>query len=186
MNDKLTYYDMLQVNPGASPEVIKAAYRTLQKQMHPDMGGDTELAQAINEAGEVLTNPVERNRYDLRMHIDKAKTFSFQAQVVERVVERIVERTFVFCQACGARNRVEPDRMEHGRCGGCQTPFVRVPKGDRPPGRGDRPAEEAAHSSPPSRPSLRTILLIAAGPAIALSVLLASLLVAMVSSLSGR
>ena len=36
------YYEILEVTPEASEEVIKAAYKALVKRMHPDNGG-TEL-----------------------------------------------------------------------------------------------------------------------------------------------
>jgi hypothetical protein len=44
------YYRVLGVNPGAPPEVIKAAYRALMKKHHPDVGGDPEKAKEIEEA----------------------------------------------------------------------------------------------------------------------------------------
>ncbi|MNR94114.1 DnaJ-like protein [compost metagenome] len=71
-NQELSYYDLLQVSPHACKEVIEAAYRALQKQMHPDQGGDTELAQVINRAKEVLTDPTERTRYNTRIRIGTA------------------------------------------------------------------------------------------------------------------
>ena len=34
---KENYYDILQVNMNASPEIIEKAYKTLAKKYHPDL-----------------------------------------------------------------------------------------------------------------------------------------------------
>jgi len=43
-------YHILQVAPGACPEVIKAAYRALARKHHPDQGGDPAMMQRLNAA----------------------------------------------------------------------------------------------------------------------------------------
>ncbi len=64
------YYDVLQVSHGASPEVIRAAYRALMEKHHPDKNPESrrhiaeEIARLLNEAYEVLSNPVKRREYD--------------------------------------------------------------------------------------------------------------------------
>lgn len=68
MMDK-NYYEMLEISEEASPEVIKAAYKTLVKKYHPDsFCGDglvrTKTLQEINIAYEVLSNPNKRKAYD--------------------------------------------------------------------------------------------------------------------------
>ena len=59
---KMNPYEILGVNPGASQDEIKSAYRKLIKKYHPDQYGDNplkELAQdkliEINKAYEMLT-----------------------------------------------------------------------------------------------------------------------------------
>ena len=47
-------YRVLGLAPGASDEDIKAAYRRLMGQMHPDHGGSDYLAAQINQAKDVL------------------------------------------------------------------------------------------------------------------------------------
>ncbi len=61
-----THYERLGVSPTASAAEIRAAYRRLARQHHPDARGgqhSTEMA-AINEAWRVLSDPVRRVRYD--------------------------------------------------------------------------------------------------------------------------
>lgn len=63
---EIDYYEILQVHPRASQEMIKKAYRTLMGEMgaHPDLGGDEERAKLINEAYSVLGDPELRAGYD--------------------------------------------------------------------------------------------------------------------------
>jgi curved DNA-binding protein CbpA len=64
----LTYYELLRVNPQADPDRVRAAYRKLAQQYHPDkMPGNAQAEQlmaALNEAYAVLSNPQQRARYD--------------------------------------------------------------------------------------------------------------------------
>src|SRR5947207_15927393 len=62
------YYDMLGVPRGADDAAIKAAYRRLAKEHHPDRhnGCSNKEAQfkAINEAYDILKDPQKRAAYD--------------------------------------------------------------------------------------------------------------------------
>lgn len=63
---EMDYYEILQVHPRASREMIKKVYRTLMGELgaHPDLGGDEERAKLINEAYAVLSDPEARRAYD--------------------------------------------------------------------------------------------------------------------------
>lgn len=62
------YYQILQISPKADPAIVKAAYYTILKTLrkHPDLGGSHEEAASLNEAYEVLSDPVKRQNYDRR------------------------------------------------------------------------------------------------------------------------
>jgi len=63
---------VLGVEPTASPTQIKAAWRKLARQHHPDLTGDDPAASRvatrqmaeINEAYAILRNPDKRRKYD--------------------------------------------------------------------------------------------------------------------------
>ena len=47
-------YQVLGLQPGASLDEIREAYRRLMKKLHPDQGGTAHLAARVNQAREVL------------------------------------------------------------------------------------------------------------------------------------
>ena len=65
------FYEILEVDRNASPEVIEKAYKTLAKKYHPDLQQDEEhkkqaenTLKLINEAYETLSNPTLKATYD--------------------------------------------------------------------------------------------------------------------------
>ena len=64
------HYEVLQVHPKATPEIISKAYRTLAARHHPDSQkpedrpASEELMKRINEAYAVLSDPQKRAAYD--------------------------------------------------------------------------------------------------------------------------
>ena len=68
------YYDILEVNKNASPEIIEKAYKTLVKKYHPDLQEDNlkniyeEKIKKINEAYDILSNSEKRKNYDLNLN----------------------------------------------------------------------------------------------------------------------
>lgn len=64
------YYEALQVIPEAELEVIEGAYKRLAGKYHPDKKptGDVARFLLIREAYDVLSNPLERTKYDDAYH----------------------------------------------------------------------------------------------------------------------
>jgi curved DNA-binding protein CbpA len=63
-----THYDNLKVSRDAHPKVIRAAYMKLSRQHHPDHNPNdpeaTKIMQVINQAYDVLSDPVKRREHD--------------------------------------------------------------------------------------------------------------------------
>jgi curved DNA-binding protein CbpA len=59
-----TLYDLLGVPRDADVEEIRAAYRRLSKIYHPDLGGTAAIFRQLQEAREILTDPIRRSAYD--------------------------------------------------------------------------------------------------------------------------
>lgn len=67
------YYEILQIDKNASPEIIEKAYKTLAKKYHPDLQDEAHKKEAeenfkiINEAYQTLSNPQLKTAYDQKM-----------------------------------------------------------------------------------------------------------------------
>lgn len=65
------HYDTLEVSPAASPEVLRAAYKSLIQRLHPDRNpGDAAAAERsarVVKAYQVLSDPAARAAYDLEL-----------------------------------------------------------------------------------------------------------------------
>jgi curved DNA-binding protein CbpA len=79
MPHQITLYDTLGVEPDASDEDIRSAFRKLTREQHPDRfaGSERQRAeerfQTITEAFNVLSRPESREKYDLEMSIRKPR-----------------------------------------------------------------------------------------------------------------
>jgi len=64
------YYETLEVNETASPEIIRKVYKILAKQYHPDIHVKSKNKESekkfkeIAEAYEILSNEEKRKKYD--------------------------------------------------------------------------------------------------------------------------
>ncbi len=88
-----THYDNLKVTRNAPDAVIKAAHRALLQSHHPDKAADKpraeKIARIINEARDVLLDPVRRKRHDewileKERHCLQERPAEKKATVVER------------------------------------------------------------------------------------------------------
>jgi hypothetical protein len=75
--DKLhTHYDNLKVTRNAPVEVIRAAYRAMAQKYHPDINSSpaaNNTMRILNEAWEVLSDPVRRAEHDKWIMTEEAK-----------------------------------------------------------------------------------------------------------------
>ena len=85
----MNYYEVLEITPNASEEVIKAAYKALVKKYHPDNGNvnGTEKLQLINEAYKTLSDATLRKQYDKTLvHADEQPVYTKTEEAKERNV----------------------------------------------------------------------------------------------------
>lgn len=72
---KESLYDILEVSRTASPEVIRAAYKSLVQRFHPDKNPDNpnaeNLLKLINNAYDTLSDPSRRAAYDVMLALDE-------------------------------------------------------------------------------------------------------------------
>ena len=112
------YYKILQVDPSAEQAIIKSAFRTLMLELkkHPDCGGEHENAQLINEAYEVLKNPISRKEYDKQNYFE-----------IRNSGERSNSAYYMRCYFCGTINRIyfnaDQNQLKSISCGKCHSPF---------------------------------------------------------------
>lgn len=88
------YYELLQVPPGSPELVIRKAFRKLAMRYHPDrnMGNPyaTQHFREIQEAYEVLSNPVTRSEYHQKrwLHPEMGKPFDDRVELSPSLIEK--------------------------------------------------------------------------------------------------
>lgn len=143
-------YELLGVSPTASPEVIAAAYKAMMKRYHPDAGGNTEQAQRINNAYDVLRDPLLRAEYDrTRRGNPRSREASAESHVI--------------CPRCRTKNNIKEADLERARCGRCGEPFVSKEGSAREPRGDEHPKPAPAPTSPGVFPSWLSRVALAAG-----------------------
>jgi hypothetical protein len=114
MKNRRNYYRLLQVQPDAPVEIIRAAFRTLMLKLkhHPDLGGSALDASDLNEAYEVLTDPKRRATYDkeLYLHYTKRTEAPDKSPLIT-----------LFCPVCKRPLARKPQPGD--RCSTCQSPL---------------------------------------------------------------
>jgi hypothetical protein len=87
VQNAVSLYRILQVDPTAEDVVIHAAYRALMKRHHPDRGGATTLAEQLNTAYATLRDPRRREAYDRSLPVDPGLPASMAPSLSPLVVE---------------------------------------------------------------------------------------------------
>jgi len=89
MSGTVDHYATLQVDPRAELDVIQAAYRTLARKYHPDVGGGShDRMTALNNAWAVLRDPAARAAYDHQRAASITPHRSAAGMTSERTVSR--------------------------------------------------------------------------------------------------
>lgn len=88
---KKNYYDILEINKNASPEIVEKAYKTLVKMYHPDLQEENlkykyeEKLKLINEAYEILSDEEKRKEYDKTLEINNISSEEFDELYNENI-----------------------------------------------------------------------------------------------------
>lgn len=86
------YYDILEVNKNASPEIIEKAYKTLVKKYHPDLQENDlkikyeEKIKKINEAYSILSDSEKRKNYDLFLKNNEVSIDDYNKLYQENII----------------------------------------------------------------------------------------------------
>jgi curved DNA-binding protein CbpA len=117
MKNRRNYYRLLQVQPDAPFEVIRASYRALMRELgqHPDLGGSSSTAALLNEAYQVLSDPQRRASYDRELFQKYTKSTSSTGRSDKRPASSLS------CPLCRQALGREPRPGE--RCSTCQAPL---------------------------------------------------------------
>ena len=88
------YYEILEVNPKASIDIIKKVYKIKVKQNHPDLFQNEEKLKAeeitkeITEAYNILSNHEKRSKYDKELENDN---YNSAIQQYENIISSLKE-----------------------------------------------------------------------------------------------
>jgi DnaJ-class molecular chaperone len=78
-------YEDLGIDKGATPEIIKKAFRAKAKQTHPDNGGKPDEFRTIAKAYNILSDEEKRKRYDNGENPDNINQSNKQERVLSMV-----------------------------------------------------------------------------------------------------
>ncbi len=92
------HYEMLQLSPSATLEVVERVYRVLAKRYHPDNPdtGDARRFSDVHAAYETLSDPVGRAAYDVQHEANRGQQWK------------------IFDRKCAGDEREEDRRLLHG------------------------------------------------------------------------
>ncbi|MFC1994892.1 J domain-containing protein [Chloroflexota bacterium] len=100
-DDEESLYTLLGVSSDASQSEIRAAYRYLAKQYHPDINPSAEASarmSEINQAYSILSDPAKRAAYDAGIELEGEK---YETEDIDSVSYAQSFSRQVACQGCG-------------------------------------------------------------------------------------
>src|SRR4051794_4049113 len=129
----LHYHRILGVQPDATLDTIRRAYRTLmfEMKMHPDLGGNHDAAAEINEGYSILCERAKQAEYhrafavQRRLEAPLARP-SRNAGMSQPVAKQSLRKaSFELCPLCNARlpQAIAPE----SRCDRCHSPLDEPP-----------------------------------------------------------
>jgi curved DNA-binding protein CbpA len=135
MNNRRNYYRILQVQPDAPLEIIRASYRTLMRELkqHPDLGGDNFNASLLNEAYETLSDPARRAAYDEKIEVHRfarGKKRSEGDGAASSAAVNPAAANFSTAQCPFCKTHLKDYVTAGGLCPKCKTPLPESKKGD--------------------------------------------------------
>ena len=108
------YYELLEIPPGSAEPVIKKAFRKLAMRFHPDKNAGNPYAihhfREIQEAYQVLSNPVTRHEYHLQRwhHPEMGNTSPYPYALTPAQLEQEARKLTQYVQD------LDVFRMNHG------------------------------------------------------------------------
>lgn len=117
MENRRNYYRILQIQPDAPFEVVRASYFTLLRELkqHPDLGGNHWNSTILNEAYSVLSDSRKRAEYDKKLFSTYTKKpFPGESSSKPSVAS-------VFCPSC--KQPVARNSNSTGNCIRCNDLF---------------------------------------------------------------
>ena|SRR5574343_363019 len=105
----MTHYETLGLQPSATPEEIRSAYRHLAQKLHPDKGGNLDKYIKVQEAYETLSDPIKREEYD------HGEITPAEARLIDLFTQVILSGETDVIHACKVQLGKNIDTLRRGR-----------------------------------------------------------------------
>lgn len=98
-----SYYEILGIPPSADVEEIKAAFRNLSMQHHPDQGGDADKFLEVRDAYKILSEVKSRRNYDALLNLTWDRCEGCSGNGVRFKQKGFTNRIRITCASCSGR-----------------------------------------------------------------------------------
>jgi DnaJ-class molecular chaperone len=101
------HYQVMGLHRSSKPEEVKARWRQLSWELHPDRaGGDSDKYAAVTSAYAVLGDPKIRAEYNARLDITTAPCATCKGQGCTWKQKGFTQKTAAVCGTCQGTGRV--------------------------------------------------------------------------------